>query len=287
MRLLPDSELEAEWESIFVPGHQKKEILGMAALAAVVRPRVDRARVPLHGLIVLEGAPGTGKTTLARGLASRVARTLHTAGKWRFVEAEPHALASAGLGGSQKKVRRLLQETIAEYAAGGPVVLLLDEVETLAADRYKLSLEANPIDVHRATDAVLASLDDLARRFPSLLVIATTNFPQAIDAALLSRADLIATIRPPEIDGVEWILRDTLDELAKTWPAVAKIADTSEFSRAVQRGVGLDGRQLRKAVVAACAQDPAAALDPGRLTAAMLVAAIERARSAQGVEEKM
>jgi hypothetical protein len=35
-----------------------------------------------------------------------------------------------------------------------PLIVLLDEVETLAADRDKPSLEANPIDVHRATHAV-------------------------------------------------------------------------------------------------------------------------------------
>jgi pachytene checkpoint protein 2 len=281
---LPDDGLRSEWEAIHVPAAQKKRLLSMAVLAAVVRPQVDRARVPLHGLIVLVGRPGTGKTTLARGLACRVAESLPGAGTWRFLEVEPHALTSVGLGGSQKKVQRLLQETVAEHAAVGPLVVLLDEVETLAADRYKLSLDANPVDVHRATDAVLASLDDLARRFSNLLVLATSNFPEAIDAALLSRADLIETIEPPDRDGVELILRDTIAELANAWPALAKLPETAEFSRAVERAVGLDGRQLRKAVVVACALEPETAADPGLLSGPALVEGIDHAREAQTPE---
>jgi len=42
----------------------------------------------------------------------------------------------------------------------------------VAADRGRMSMDANPIDVHRATDAVLAQLDQLAAKYPHLLFIA-------------------------------------------------------------------------------------------------------------------
>ena len=79
----------------------------------------------------------------------------------------------------------------------GPALVLLDEMETLAVSRHRLSLEANPIDVHRATDATLAGMDRLAREHRNILLIATTNFPKALDSAILSRADHIEEIGLP------------------------------------------------------------------------------------------
>ena len=127
--------------------------------------------------------PGTGKTSLARGLASRTAQSFPKH-EFRYIEVEPHALASAALGKSQQAVCHLLGTVIAEEAATGPCIVLLDEVETLAADRSQMSLEANPVDVHRATDAVLAQLDQLAANHPQLLFVATSNFP-GVDRALV------------------------------------------------------------------------------------------------------
>ena len=92
------------------------------------------------------------------------------------MEVEPHALASSSLGKSQKAVQELLGQTVSELASQYPLIVLLDEVETLAADRSRMSLEANPVDVHRATDAVLAQLDHLAARHDNLLFLATSNF---------------------------------------------------------------------------------------------------------------
>lgn len=277
-KLLPDSDLLAFWDAVILDHAQKDRLLAQAILNFTLRSKVDRTRLPLHGLIVLYGPPGTGKTSIARGLAARTAEAMGALGTFRFIEVEPHALAGAALGKSQRAVRDLLGQTIAEQAEVGPLIVLLDEVETLAADRGRLSMDANPIDVHRATDAVLAQLDQLASRFPHLLFIATSNFTQAVDEAFLSRADLIENVDLPGAQACEAILKSSVDELTRAYPTVRGILNTPEFEQASAKCVGLDGRRIRKLVVSACAQNKETAVDPGRLTAKQLLSAVEQAQ---------
>ena len=180
-RPLPDSGFGELWDVIILPQEIKDHLLGQAVFNFSARPKVNRAILPLHGIVLLYGPPGTGKTSLAKGLAHRTAEVCQ--GQFQFIEVDPHGLASSHLGRSQRAVGELFQDTLVEMSSGKPTIVLLDEVESLVVDRASLSLEANPIDVHRATDAALAQLDRLAERHPHILFVATSNFPKAIDRA--------------------------------------------------------------------------------------------------------
>lgn len=281
-RVLPDDEFSALWDAIIVEPEIKERLLAHTLLNFTLRPRLSRADLPMHGVLLLTGAPGTGKTSLAKGLASRAAEKLQNSSPSLYIEVDPHALASASLGKSQKAVTDLLGTTIAEHASLRPTLVLLDEVETLAADRTKLSLEANPIDVHRATDAVLTQLDALADRYPNLLFIATSNFPQAIDGAFLSRADLVVTIDLPNADACRAILTATVKALARVYSPLRSLLDDPDFERCTLLCHGLDGRRIRKIVVNACALRQETAIDPSLLTARDLLRAVELAQGDVG-----
>lgn len=274
---LPDPAFESAWDSIKMDKAVKDRLVAQAMLALTVRRSVSFDVAPLHGLIVLAGVPGTGKTTLARGLATKVAAMLSPS-KVNFIQVDPHGLASASLGKSQQQVTTLFNQTIPEAGMGGFAVVLLDEVETLAADRKKMSLEANPVDVHRATDAVLASLDLLTRQHKNILLIATTNYPQAVDSAFLSRADLIEYIPPPNNEARAEIIRDTLEGLGRQWPSIRNLAN--DMSLFVAASSGMDGRRLRKAVVSALAGSIATARDPNLVTSQQVLAALKASTQA-------
>lgn len=275
---LPHDDFAGAWDAIKLGAGVHERLLAQSLLSFTVRQKLSFEVAPLHGLILLVGAPGTGKTTLARGLANQVARQLPAA-KTTFVEVDPHALASAAHGRSQQSVTKLFEQTIPEIAMGGVAIVLLDEVETIAVSRHQLSLEANPIDVHRATDAALAGMDRLTRDHGNILLIATTNFPKALDRAVLSRADHIEEIGLPTEEARREIILDTLKSIATVWKKVHALeADADRLAKAAE---GLDGRRIRKEIFVAIGSDIETAKDPNRLTRARIESAFRQALTTQ------
>lgn len=259
---LPDPSWRDRWDRIILPTEQKERLLNYVVFSLRHRGRVSQVGLPIHGLVVLSGPPGTGKTTLAGGLAERAAQTLES-GPLLFVDIDPHTFPSQMLGESQRAVARLFERTLPDLASRGhPVIVLLDEVEALAVSRSRASLETNPVDVHRATDAVLSGVDRVAQAWPNVTFVATTNYEAGVDAAFLSRADLVEHVGTPGPSAVREILLDTIGELTGVneldGPSLDDLA-------AVCAAAGMDARQVRKLVLRAVVSRQELTLSPDRL----------------------
>ena len=266
--VVPDPRYAGAWDAILAPPGVKTRLFNWAVLSLQLRERLPFEVSALHGLVVLHGPPGTGKTTLARGLAPQLAGLT---GQARFVELSAHGLMSGEHGTSQRRVSELLTEHVPGLAADGlPTVVLLDEVESLAVARSEASLAANPADVHRATDAVLTALDANTREHPHLLFVATSNFTSALDEAFLSRADATIAVPAPDAEAATTILRSTLHGMAEAYPPLSTLATDPRLDQIGALLAGTDGRRIRKTVTEAMASQLATAQNPGALDFAAL-----------------
>jgi SpoVK/Ycf46/Vps4 family AAA+-type ATPase len=284
-KTLPHSDLAGAWASIVATEEVKGRLLNQAILALRLRRELPFETTSLHGLLLLYGRPGTGKTTLARGVAQELAPLV--GGTTRLVEVNPHGMMSAEHGKSQQHVFELLCEHIPMLAEDGvPTIVLLDEVESMAVARSEASLSANPADVHRATDAVLTALDRNARAHPHLLTIATSNFTTALDEAFRSRADVALEVPVPNQAGVRAILERTLSDFGQHYPRLRLLAQDQQLVAVARELVGLDGRRIRKVVTEALAWRRETVLDPDKLRARDLLAAAQRLQTAMREEAR-
>ena len=199
--MLPADGWEQYWDRIYVPADVKRRLYNYTRFALRRRGSISMVGLPVHGIALLRGLPGTGKSSLVKGVAQILATEFD--GGVLFAEVDAHALPSQMLGDSQRNTANLLERALPELAAKGqPVVALIDEVDSIATDRDRASAGTDPVDVARATEAALQGLDHLASAVDNLVILATSNFPQAIDPAFLSRLDItidvdIPILRPP------------------------------------------------------------------------------------------
>jgi DNA polymerase III delta prime subunit len=212
---LPHKTLHGLWEALVYEESIKSDLLNYVYTAMIFSQKeVNPHIIGWNRVVLLHGPPGTGKTSLCKALAHKLAvRLRRSYASYDLVEINAHSLFSKWFSESGKLVMKMFG-AIRELALDPQrfVCILIDEVESLTAARSKAMQGSEPSDAIRVVNAVLTELDKI-KAFPNVLIMTTSNITGAIDEAFLDRADIVQYIGPPGIAARYEILASCVNEL--------------------------------------------------------------------------
>jgi transitional endoplasmic reticulum ATPase len=161
---------------------REKQIIERRIVLPLTQPALaDHYGVAPPKAVILFGPPGTGKTSFAKAVASRL--------DWPFVELFPSRLAVAG-----ESLAASLRDAFASLAELEAVLLFIDEVEEIAGARSGLAIDPGT----GVTNELLKLIPNF-REHDDRLLICATNSVRSLDQAFLrpGRFDYVIPIGPP------------------------------------------------------------------------------------------
>jgi cell division protease FtsH len=148
--------------------------------------------------VLLSGAPGTGKTLLARAVAGEAGVPFFQMSASEFVE------MIVGVGASR------VRDLFAQAKAAAPAIIFIDELDAIGRSRASggPNISGGHDEREQTLNQILTEMDGFDPR-TGVIVLGATNRPEILDPALLrpGRFDRRVAVQPPDRAGREAILR--------------------------------------------------------------------------------
>ncbi|WP_433058721.1 ATP-binding protein [Dactylosporangium sp. CS-033363] len=188
--------------------------------------------------ILLYGPPGTGKTMLAQALANEIGGDLR--------EIRTPEILDKWVGNSEKNIQRIFTEA---RGLRRPTVLLFDEFDSIIS-YTGAAFDAAGQMINAVAGIFKQEMNTLIEANPNVIVVATTNFPDRVDASLVrsGRFDLKLQVAAPGPQARAEILRKLLRGLIARHetPGFRMFADDVDADELAAAATGLTGADLKE-----------------------------------------